>query len=316
MKAGEFVREARPGTLVKAREFLTALVSYPLTCWRHREIVKNFYSRELRARFRGTLLGFAWPFLHPLVLFFVYYFVFAELFGAKFGIPDVGGQEGDDAGKRWFTVYLFVGVIVWSGFAEAVTRNCTVILENANLIKKISFPSEIFPLNVVLVAVTIQAIAIGAYLTVAPLLGWNAMSWRLLALPILFAAQICLSLGPSLAFAASNVFIRDTQPVLAIGMTLWQFMTPVFWSAQALPAIERYAWVLKWNPMYYLLEGYRKVLVNPGLPQYKALDAAAGFPTAEWPWRECGVAFGAAAVLFVAGYSIFLACKGKFADEL
>jgi len=316
MKPGEYVREARPNPLVKAGDFLTALATYPLTCWRHREIVKNFYSRELRARFRGTLLGFAWPFLLPLVLFFVYYFVFAQLFGAKFGIPDLTGPDGEAAGKRWFTVYLFVGVIVWSGYAEAIQRNCTVILENANLIKKIAFPSEIFPLNVILVSVTIQAIAIVAYLTVSPVLGWNPMSWRLLALPVLFAVQIFLSLGLSLVFAASHVFIRDTLPLLSIGMTLWQFMTPVFWSAQALPAIEQYRWVLKWNPMAYLLEGYRKVLVNPGLPQYKALDASQAFPTAEWPWRECNIVFWSALVLFIVGYSIFLSCKGKFADEL
>jgi ABC-type polysaccharide/polyol phosphate export permease len=316
MTAGEVIREAQPGPLVKVQELLWALVSYPLTCWRNREIVTNFYARELRARFRGTLLGFAWPFLMPLVLFFVYYFVFAELFGAKFGIPDLPGAEGEITGKRWFTVYLFVGVIVWSGFAEALTRNCTVILENANLIKKISFPSEIFPLNVILVSVTIQAIAIVAYLTVSPFLGWNPSSWRLLALPALFAAQIFLSLGLSLAFAAINVFLRDTLPILGIGLTLWQFMTPVFWSRQALPAVEEYAWLLKWNPMAYLVDGYRKVLVNPGLPQYKALDAAQSFPTAEWPWKEVGIVCAASAVLFVAGYAIFYSCKGKFADEL
>jgi ABC-type polysaccharide/polyol phosphate export permease len=80
--------------------------------------------------------------------------------------------------------------------------------------------------------------------------------------------------------------------------------------------IEQYVWVLTWNPMYYLLEGYRKVLVNPGLPAYKALDAKEGFPTAEWPWHECAIVLGAGIAAFALGYSIFLVSKRKFADEL
>ena len=316
MSAGEIIREAHPGAAARAREFLGSLATYPRTVWRHRGIISNFYFRELRARFRGTVLGFAWPFVLPLALFLVYYFVFAELLGARLGLGTSSADLTDEVRKRWFTVYLFAGVIVWAGFAESILRNVTVILENANLIKKIAFPSEVLPLNTILVAVTIQAIAIAAYLVVAPMLGWNPISWRLLALPLLFLAQILFSLGPSLAVAASNVFIRDTAPLLGIVMTLWQFITPVFWARQVVQGIEQYAWVLSWNPMYYLLEGYRKVLVNPGLPSYQAEDAKHAFPVAEWPFHECLYVLAAGAVVFAAGYSIFLVSKRKFADEL
>lgn len=308
----ETIREARPPAGKSLREGLIALVSYPRMVVAQREILSNFYQRELRARFRGTVLGFVWPFVLPLVLFLVYYFVFAELLGAKFGRAGLA----DAAQKQLFTVYLFVGVVVWSGFAESVTRNASVILENSNLIKKISFPSEILPLNTVLASVTIQALALIAYLIVAPQLGWNPWGWRMLALPVLFAVQVAFSLGLSLGFSAMNVFVRDTQPLLGIAMTFWQFLTPVFWARDQVPGIEKYSYVLTWNPMHHLLEGYRKVLVNPGTPQYRDLDAKAGFPDFEWPWAECANVAAASVVVFVLGYSLFLASKRKFADEL
>jgi lipopolysaccharide transport system permease protein len=311
--ADGLVREARLPLGRRIGEIAAAVALYPRTVWRHREMLANFYERELRARFRGTILGFAWPFAMPLLLFLVYYFVFAQLLGAKFGGADA---IGDAEAKRWFTVYLFVGVIVWAGFAESVTRNVNVILENSNLIKKIHFPSEILPLNVVLASLTIQALALLAYIVVAPMLGWNPIGWRLLALPVLFVVQALFSLGISLGVAAANVFVRDTAPLLGIVMTFWQFMTPVFWARQAIHGIERFDWVIRWNPMAHLLEGYRRVLVNPGIPSHKAVDAAQGFPTTEWPWEECGKVGLAGVVCFAIGYSMFLVSKHRFADEL
>lgn len=311
MKSGEIIREARPPAIQQLRECVAAWFVYPALVVRNRDIIRNFYSRELRSRFRGTVLGFAWPFVLPLVLFLVYYFVFAELLGARFGLTGLG----DAVGKTWFTVYLFVGVIVWSGFAESVTRNCSIILENSNLIKKIAFPSEILPLNTILVSLTIQGIALGAYLVVGPLLGWNPWSRYLASLPALFVVQAALSLGLSLAFAAANVFVRDTQPILGIVMTFWQFLTPVFWARHVIQGIDRYDWVMQWNPMFHLLEGYRKALVNPGLASTQSAELAKIAPIA-WPWDDCGRVLASSVVLFVVGYGIFYISKRRFADEL
>jgi len=314
VNGGGIVREARLPFGQRVAEIANAVATYPRTVWRHREVLANFYERELRARFRGTVLGFLWPFALPLFLFLVYYFVFAQLLGAKFG----GAEKlGEDESKRWFTVYLFVGVIVWAGFAESVTRNVNVILENSNLIKKVHFPSEILPLNVVLASLTIQSLALLAYLVVAPFLGWNPIGWRLLALPALFVSQAIFALGISLGVAAANVFVRDTAPILGIVMTFWQFMTPVFWAPQAIVGFEnRYGWVTRWNPMAQLLDGYRRVLVSPGEPSRRAADALVSFPVEEWPWEQCGKVALAGVVVFVLGYSIFLVSKHRFADEL
>lgn len=308
LQTGEIVRDARPPVSRQLLDGMRALLTYPITVWRHREIVQNFYSRELRSRFRGTMLGFLWPFVLPLVLFAVYYFVFVELLNARFGSAklDLATQ------KTWFTVYLFVGVIVWSGFAESITRNASIILENSNLIKKISFPSEILPLNTILVALTIQTIAIGAFLALAPLLGWNPWSFHLLAIPLVGLVQAFLALGPSLAVAASNVYIRDTAPILGIAMTFWQFATPVFWSTAVLDAttLERYQWAFAINPMYHLLEAWRMVLVNPGLP----LDD--GQLSHPWPFVQCATTAWTALAWFVIGHSIFYFSKRRFADEM
>ncbi len=310
--SGDLVREANPSAGVLAGRVLAGIVLYPRTVWRNHEILGNFFGRELRARFRGTVLGFAWPFVLPLVLFLVYYFVFAELLGAKFARSGLDNEQQ----KKFFTVYLFVGVIAWSGFAESVIRCSNVILENSNLIKKISFPSEILPLNIVLASVTIQAVALVAYVVLVPFLGWNPIGWRLLALPAVFAAQVVFSLGLGLFFAAANVFLRDTGQILGIAMTFWQFLTPVFWQRDLIPGMEKYLWVMTWNPMYYLLEAYRKVLVNPGAPEYIERDAAAGFPQYEWPFADSLVVVLSGLGLFVIGTAVFLLSKPKFADEL
>lgn len=320
MTSIEVVREARESGWRRAREIAAAVALYPRTIWQHRDILANFYVRDLRARFRGTLLGFAWPFALPLMLFLVYYFVFVELLGAKLGsldlaAPGISAERAQQITRGWFTVYLFVGVVVWTGFAESVLRSSGVILENSNLIKKISFPSEILPLNVVLTSTTIQSFALIAYLALAPAMGWNPISWKLVALPALLAAQIVFSLGIALAVAAVNVFLRDTAQILGIAMTFWQFLTPVFWSELAFKdQIEPYRFILKWNPMYHLLDGYRKVMVNPGL--YRQIDASGALNSGEWPWRQCAIVTVAGLALLVVGYAIFLVSKRKFADEL
>ncbi|MBI3819640.1 MAG: ABC transporter permease [Planctomycetes bacterium] len=307
MKTGEIIKEARPPAIQQLRECAAAVCTYPLTVVRNWEIVRNFYSRELRSRFRGTILGFLWPFAQPLALFLVYYFVFAIILDAKLGGIGVP-EEGQ---KQLFLVYLFVGVVVWSGFAESILRNASIILENANLIKKIAFPSEILPFNTALVAVTIQCMALGAYLAVSPLLGFNPWSYYLCALPVLLLLQIALSLGLSLAVAASNVFVRDTTPILGIVMTFWQFATPVFWSPENLTPEKRskIEWALEANPMNHLLLAYRKILVFPGAP------AGSQFAPG-WPWEECGKASLAALIMFVLGYGFFFIAKRRFSDEL
>src|SRR4030095_4234452 len=115
----------------------------------------------------------------------------------------------------------------------------------------------------------------------------------------------------------ANVFVRDTAQVLGIAMTFWQFLTPVFWSEIALgDKVAQFQWLLRWNPMKHLLEGYRRVLVNPGLPAYRTLDAERGLWTVEWPWEQCAKVALAGVVLFVLGYAVFFASKRKFADEL
>lgn len=307
MNSGEIYKEARPPAIQQIRECAGAIFLYPRTVYRNWEIVRNFYARELRSRFRGTVLGFLWPFVMPLVLFLVYYFVFAELLNAKMGRANID----DPTQRTWFTVYLFIGVVIWSGFAESITRNASIILENSNLIKKISFPSEILPFNTALVSITIQCMALGAFLAIAPLFGFNPWSLHLAALPVLLIFQIALSLGISLAVAACNVFIRDTAPILGIVMTFWQFATPVFWSISIIDdkKMEQYQWALDVNPMYHLLSAYRKILVNPGLPEQAG--AATG-----WPWVECGHVGAFAVVGFVVGYGFFYLAKRRFADEL
>lgn len=271
----------------------------PAHLWERRDLLLTCVARELRARFRGSVLGFAWPLLQPLALFAVYGFVFTQLLGLR--LP--GAESGA------YGVYLLSGALVWSGFSEGLTRAATSVVEGRNLVQKLAFPAEVLPCVPVVGAGVTQLFGVAVFVLAGALSGiapWagSALVW----LPALVLVQLCLTHGLGLACAALHVGLRDTAPLLTVVLTVLMFVTPVFWlpSAAALPELERWMPLVEANPLHHLLAAWRGVLLA-GRPEDVFHMPVGAHLAALLPWALGAYALGRVA---------FARFEERFADEV
>jgi lipopolysaccharide transport system permease protein len=298
---GEGWVTARPP---RAVEVLRRIACFPALCLEHRDLIRTSVRRELQSRFSGTALGWFWPLVQPVALFAVYYFIFTRLLGVKF--PDLPADQ-----KQAFGVFMFVGLIVWQAFAESLLRGCNSIVDNGNLIKKLAFPSEVLPLNVVLVS-TVTMLFAAAVFIVASLItpAWIPPDLNVLWLPVLVLLQVLFSYGLALFFSALQVFLRDTAQVLQVVATIWMFLTPIFWAPEIIPnrdeTIGPYMGWVEANPMFSLIYAWRAALMSSEPAVVFQHDPAVRIAIfAAW-------ALGA----FALGYGFFILCQRRFADEV
>ena len=304
---------ATPHSLVKTYSAATArhtiwhsllpVLSLPAEIWRHRYLVQNFFRRDLLGRFRGSTLGIAWVLIHPIFLFAVYYLVFGYLFG---------NTKTGQAPDPHFAIYLFSGVIAFTALNEGISRSCTCVVDNGNLVKKVAFPSQLLPVPVILIALMVYLVGATVCLSVGWYYGVLQPGWNLLWLPAVLLVQFVFMMGLGLLLANLHVFARDTSQLWAIASTAWMFLTPVFWFPHQLGQFEWLGTVLAWNPAYPLLQAHRIAL--------GARDFTLG-EGADQRLVEFGDVAGhlATALLFAVvflmiGYSLFMSRRHKYAD--
>lgn len=249
-----------------------------------RELVWNFVARNLKQRYKGSALGFLWSLLHPLFLVLIY-LAFIKLMRFPMRLP-----------------HLLVGVMVWQFLSLCAGDAAGVVLGHASLVKKTWFPRVILPLSAVLGNLVHFALSLLVLAVALPLLGVApGPGWLLL--PGLIALQLLFCLGLSLGLSALNVFFRDVEHLVPIGLMSWFFVTPVIYSAEHVvgnPTLP--AWVAPVffaNPMAALLAWYRHAFLGDPLPAI-----------ALWPGLLVGLA------VFVAGALLFHRLEPRFADEL
>lgn len=271
------------------------------TVIRHRELIWNFVRRDFKGRYLGSYLGFLWNLVQPVMMVTVYTFIFAVLMGqrnAALGADTPGG------GSQGFAIYIFTAMVPWVAFAEAIGRNTNSMLESANLIKKVAFPSEIVPLYQVVYAMIGQLFSFAVLFVAAILLIGYTPSPRLGLLLILLPLQAMFALGLGYFLAALNVFIRDTAQFMNSFMVLWMLTTPIFYSIEmAMGKVP--SWVFYGNPQFYLVQMYRWMF-----PPVNCGDCADGV------WRYLGIYAVIAVVALCLGHAFFMRCKGRFADEV
>ena len=224
---------------------------------RYRELFGSLFRRDLRAKYKGSVLGLTWSLLHPLVLMAVYLLVFSLLWK----VAEVG------SGDYW--LFLLCGLPAWVFFATAAQASARSLLENANLIRKVRFPRQLVPLSVVatnLVSFAVM-IAVVIVLSLITLPDTRATVWLAIPLGALFA---CIVAGVALAIASLNALYRDVEHLLAALLLPWFFLTPILYSLDQLPGVDDYpafAFVLHWvNFLTPPIEAMRAVLFYGDAP--------------------------------------------------
>ena len=229
------------------------------TLWGSRHFVAGSVRREFQSRYTNSLLGPAWPFLQPAVMILIYTVVFSRLMQAK--IPGVQGEAS-------YSVYLCAGLVAWNLFAEVLTRLTTLFVDNANLLKKVSFPWECLPVITLASGVINHLIMTSLVFVVLLVLGGAAWGVWPHLLPVL-ALLVFLASGLGLVLALVNVFFRDVAQLLALALQLLFWLTPVVYPLSVLPEYAQR--VVALNPLLPIVQAYQSVLAHGVVPDFSAM---------------------------------------------
>ena len=262
---------------------------YPVAAaWRNRSLIRSMVGRDILGRYRGSFGGIFWTVLNPLLLMITYFFVFGIVLRARFG---------NDPSRAGFVLYFLAGMLPWLAFAEAAGRAPFVILEHRNFVKKLVFPLEILPVNLVLAGLVTEVFALGIF-GVGLLAARGAVPLTVLWLPVLLAPQMLFTAGVGWLLAALGVYVRDLGQVNGFLLTLWFFLTPICYPVEALP--REAMPVLTKNPLFVLVAGYRAIFLEHQPPAFGPL------------WKLWLVALAA----FFLGHAFFYKLKRNFADVI
>jgi lipopolysaccharide transport system permease protein len=256
--------------------------------WAYRGFIRGSVQREFQSKYRNSLLGAAWNIINPLAMIVVYTVIFAQVMRAK--LPGVDTTFA-------YSIYLCAGVLTWGLFTEMVGRSQNMFLDNANLLKKISFPRTTLPIIVVANAGLNFAIVFGLFLGFL-LISGNFPGWVALALVPILVLQIAFAMGLGMVLGVLNVFFRDVGQFFGIFLQFWFWLTPIVYPVNILP--EPIKPLMALNPMAPLIAAYQGILVNQKWPQWASL----------WPVALM------ATVLCWLGLRLFKKNVGEMVDEL
>jgi lipopolysaccharide transport system permease protein len=258
--------------------------------FRHRDLIFDLILRDFKIKYIGSLLGRYWSFLHPLALIAMYSLVFAKVLKLK--------MDGPSFAHPWaFTLYLCVGLLPWNAFSEMLLRGVGSFQENANLVKKVSFPKEIL-LTISIGSTSLPLLfSLSLYLLLLLLSGYGLSLWAL-CVPLVFILQALFVYGLVLVLSVGNVFFRDIQQLIPIVLQLWFWATPLVYTADKVPAGLK--WILYLNPYYYFASLYQQILFYQCAPQQSHLL----------------LAVAAAVTSFGLGSVVYYRFCGLIADEL
>ena len=236
------------------RFFSISLWEMAASPWRNRDLIRNLIHREIVGRYRGSVMGVLWSFFTPIFMLGVYTFVFSMVFKARW--------NAQSESKAEFALVLFAGLIIFNLFAECVNRAPSLILSNANYVKKVIFPLEILPWVVFGAALFHAVVSIVVWLGAFVLL-YGFLHPTVFLLPLILVPLALLTMGVSWMLASLGVFLRDVAQFIGIVTTVLMFLSPIFYPISALP--EAYRPLLWLNPLMPAIEQTRSVLFW-GLP--------------------------------------------------
>lgn len=254
------------------------------TLFRYRVLIQSLVVRDLKARYRGSVLGFLWSFINPLLQLLIYWFVFTVVLPSR--------QEGVDP----YSLFLFAGILPWTWFGSSVMESTTALIAGGNLIKKIMFPAEVLPFVVVLA--NLVHFVLGLPILFGFLLYYGKIQISIIFFPGIVFLQLVFTLGVCLFVSALAVHFRDVQNLMGNLIMFWFFSSPIIYSYLHIPPTTQ-SW-LNYNPMTHIMVGYHQTLFFGGL--------------GHWPWLLVMVAVSI--IVFLIGYFFFDRMRDTFAEEV
>ena len=252
--------------------------------YNYRELLKTSVKKDIGGKYKHSFLGVLWSFINPLLQILVYALIFPL-------VMKNGGSYKD------YTVFMVCGLIPWAYFTTVINRASFIMIENGNILKKVYFPRSILPLSLVTsetINFLVSCIIILAFIVIK---GFG-ISKFILFFTLVLLIQYVLLLGVALIFSAVTVYMRDIQHFIGVVLQLLFYATPIVYSIDTIP--ENFRWILKWNPMTYIIEGYRAIFYNQTMPDLKSL----------------GVLGIISIIILIVGYLLFNKLQKRFAEEL
>ena len=235
------------GLLYGLVHFWEKLVALPIELYKNRRLIWKLSKNDFKTRFAGSYLGIIWAFIQPVVTILVYWFVFG-----------IGFRSGQDM-EYPFVLYLVAGMVPWLFFSEALNSGTNALLEYNYLVKKVVFKISILPIIKILSATFVHVFFLGFALILFSGYGYLPDLYTLQVIYYSFCLFV-LVLGLSYATCAVVIFFRDLAQMISIALQVGIWLTPIMWDVSMFP--EKWRWIFKLNPIYYIVNGYRDALLN------------------------------------------------------
>jgi ABC-type polysaccharide/polyol phosphate export permease len=260
---------------------------------RHRGLIQSLVVRELKARYRGSVLGFFWSFVNPLLLLSVYTFVFSYI------------MPNEEPRTRPYSVFMFCGLLPWTWFQTSINEAAGALISGGNLIKKVLFPAEVLP--IVTVLANMVHFLLGLPILAAFMAGTHHyphlanLPW----FPLVVLIQLIFTTALALLLSSLTVHFRDLRDLVANLLTFWFFATPIIYDYQA-ANVQNLKWLFNINPFFHLSVSYQEILFfHPEHP-------GDTFVNGHLMWL---LVMGAAScLLFLVAYWIFDRLRDSFAE--
>lgn len=250
--------------------------------YNYRELLKTSVKKEVRSKYKNSFLGILWSFLNPLLQIAVYAVIFSLILSNQ---------------QPHYAVFLCCGLIPWSFFASAINKSAFTFIENGNIIKKVYFPREIIPISVV-TGETVNFLISSLIIVGFVIFSGMGISKYILLYPLVLITQYLIILAISLIISSVCVYLRDLQHFIGIALQLLFYAAPIVYAPSSIP--DNYQWILKYNPMTYIINAYRDIFYNQTMIELKPIL----------------IVLIIAIIGCVIGYSIFHKLQKGFAEQL
>ncbi|HEY6213327.1 MAG TPA: ABC transporter permease [Vicinamibacterales bacterium] len=255
---------------------------------KYRGLISSLVARELKARYRGSVLGFVWSFINPLLLLVIYSFVFTVV------LPN------QTPGIQPYALFMFCGILPWTWFSSSLTEAAGSLIAGGNLIKKVLFPAEVLPIVSVLTNMVHFFLGLPILILFLVIYRLPPDLWDLIWFPVAVAVQLVFTTALALFVSALAVHFRDVRDILANVLTLWFFATPIIYP-MSLEAVQRYKTLFDLNPFTHLAVSYQEILFYQG-------------PIGHWRWLLA--LGGMSLIIFLAAYWVFDRLRDSFAEAV